>query len=561
MRVRSIQNFPMHSVEPRPVLPRLLAALSLAYLLAGLAAMLWLSPKVPYADGWRLLGEVAGQAFPANVLHADNGHREVLPNLVRLIELRVFAANQWLQIAVGAALALATALMLVRAMRMAGEDALRVRAAICAALVALFWLGSQRTLAHGNESVHAYLITLCLAVGLGLMQKRDPVALLGAVALAAVATFSFGTGIACFAALATLAWLQRRGVRTWLLLVAGAVLAAGAYLAGNAGADHLQFAPATQAPLLLRWLSAPFAYALWPAIDADVAAQVPGALGASVAVPVARTWEGVFGAFETATWPWLGIGAIGVALFVVLALRARRQPQDHGIATVGLCLSAFGLATGVVVVAARATYFTQLHPDQLLAARYVVWSSLFWGGLLLAGVGLAKQPRRAALLVAAVAVLLVPSELWMSQLALRMRAAAERGAAMAANGVVDPTVSIGETIPAELASAMPVLQRDRAAVYAWPEVAYLGRTLDPAGLAPVAASAWEIAPITGTDGDAAARVSFRAESHAQRLLIVDATRTVHGIAIPDRSRPGYWLGWTKDAALPAALQAAPLPAP
>lgn len=547
--------------ESGPVLPRLLAALSFAYLLAGLAAMLWLSPKVPYADGWRLLGQVAGQAFPGNVLHADNGHREVLPNLVRLIELRAFAANQWLQIGVGVALALATGLVLVRAMRMAAEDALRVRAAICTALVALFWLGTQRTLAHGNETVHAYLITLCLAAGLGLMQtRRDASGVLGAVALAAVATFSFGTGIACFAAFALLAWLQRHGARTWLLLAAGAVLTACAYLAGNAGADNLRLAPATQVPLLLRWLSAPFAYALWPAIDADVAAQMPGALGASVAVPVARTWEGMFGDFETASWPWLGIGAIGLLLFVALALRARRSPRISGIVTVGLCLAAFGLATGGVVVAARASYFAQLHPDQLLATRYVVWSSLFWGGLLLAGVGLAEQPRRAAMLVAAVAIVLLPSELWMSQLALRMRAAAERGAAMAANGVVDPNVSIGETVPAELAAAMPVLRRDRAAVYAWPEVAYLGRRLDATGLAPVATSSWDVAPITGTDGHAALRVSFRAESHARRLLVVDAARVVHGIAIRDRSRSGYWLGWTKDAALPGPLQAAPLPA-
>jgi hypothetical protein len=550
----------MRSVEHPPALPRLLAALALAYLLAGLAAMLWLSAKVPYADGWRLLGEMAGQAFPGNLVHAGGGHREVLPNLVRLVELRMFGANQWLQIGVGAALALATALMLVRAMRMLEEDALRVRAAVCAALVALFWLGSQRTLAHGHEAVHAYLVTLCLAIGLGLVHaRRDAPAVLVAVVLAVVAASSFDTGLACFAGLAMVAWLRRHGAGTWLLLVAGTVLGACAWLAGNAGAGGLQFAPATQAPLLLRWLAAPFAYALWPAIDVDVAAQVPGTLGAAVAVPMARTWESVFGAFETATWPWLGLGAIGIALFVALAARARRLADNRGITTVGLGLAAFALAAGAVVVA-RAHYFSQLHPEQLLATGYVVWSVLFWGGLLLAATGLAKQARRAAVLVATVAIVLLPSELWMSQLALRMRAAAERGAAMAANNVVDPNVSIGETVPAELVAAMPLLQRDGAAAYAWPEVAYLGRTLDPAGLAAVATSAWEVTPITGADGHAAVRVAFRTESHARRLLIVDATGIVRGLAIRDRSRPGYWLGWSKDAALSGALQATPLPA-
>jgi len=530
------------------LLPRVLALLAMFYVLAGLAAMLWLSPKVPYADGWRLLGNLASQPFPASLWHADNGHREVLPNLVRLIELRAFAANQWLQILTGTMLALATFVMLLRAMRLATADALQVRAAICGVALLLFWLGNQRTLAHGNETVHAYLITLCLAAGLSQAQRGDIRSLLVAIALGVVATFSFGAGIACFAAFAMVLCLQRHGARAWLLLSAGSALAAAFYLAGNAGANRLEFAPATQAAVMLRWLSAPFAYTVWPAIDPDVAAQVPTALGTSVLVPVARAWESAFGAFETATWPWLGIGLAGVALFVVLALRTRRLEQPSSIAVVGLSLSAFALATGLAVAATRATYFTQLHPDQLLATRYVVWSSLFWGGLLLTGVGLSTRPRRAALIVAAVALLLIPSQLWMAQLAMRMHAAAERGAMMAASGVIDPTALLGETVSGELTLALPPIRRERASVYRWPEVAHLQAHVDTAAAERVEATEWNITPVRDLSGNQAARGTFRAETPARRLLIVDATGVARGVAMRDRSRPGYWLGWVAGTA-------------
>lgn len=525
------------------LLPRVLTVLAVCYVLAGLAAMLWLSPKVPYADGWRLLGNLASQPFPANLWHADNGHREILPNLVRLVELRVFAANQWLQVLVGAALALATFVMLLRAMRLATQEALKVRAAICCVAIAVFWLGCQRTLAHGHDAVHAYLVTLCLAAGLAQAQRGDTRSMLVAVLLGIIATFSFGTGIACFAAFATVLWLQRHGARTWLLLGAGGVLAAALYLSGNAGASHLQFAPMTQATLLLRWLAAPFAYSAWPAIDPDVAAQVPTKLGRSVAVPMAQAWERVFGAFETATWPWLGMGLIGVVLFVALLVLIRRRERVSGIATVGMGLAAFALTAGLAITAARTTYVTQMHPDQLLATRYVVWSTLFWIGLLLTAVGLSIRPRRVSLAVAAVAILLIPSQLWMAQLAMRMRVAAERGATMVASGVVAPDASLGETVPTELTLALPPIQREHASVYRWPEVAHLQKPVTAATTEQVDATEWTIAPVRDLSGYQAARVAFRAQTPALRLLIVDASGMARGVALRDRSRPGFWLGW------------------
>src|SRR5690606_13772277 len=194
-------------------------ALALLYLLSGLAAMWWLSPRVPYADAWRLLGHFLQAPFPHDILPPDHGHHEGLPNAVRVFELRVFAARQWLQVVVGMALALATVLVFARGVRGVADGRAKA-AALLVAVLGVFWLGNVRALAHGNESVHAYCVTLFLAIGLHALAKgrggRGGVADAAlAAACGLAAAFSFGSGIACFAAFAALLLLLRAPWRQW----------------------------------------------------------------------------------------------------------------------------------------------------------------------------------------------------------------------------------------------------------------------------------------------------------------------------------------------------------
>src|SRR3546814_3224080 len=56
-------------------------------------------------------------------------------------------------------------------------------------------------------------------------------------------------------------------------------------------------------------------------------------------------------------------------------------------------LACFAAAVGAMIATVRLDYFSA-HPEQLLAPRYVVWSSLFWGGLLLATAAQARRPAR-----------------------------------------------------------------------------------------------------------------------------------------------------------------------
>src|SRR3546814_9955541 len=143
--------------------------------------------------------------------------------------------------------------------------------------------------------------------------------------------------------------------------------------------------------MLLRWLSGPFVYAAWPLLDPQIASQLPVAAARVPAQAVAQAYEGAFGPVLLARWPQLLFGLAGLGWLAALGWCAWR---DRGSVTAsvlaGIGLACFAAAVGAMIATVRLDYFSA-HPEQLLAPRYVVWSSLFWGGLLLAT---AAQARR-----------------------------------------------------------------------------------------------------------------------------------------------------------------------
>src|SRR5690606_22595559 len=142
----------------------------------------------------------------------DNGHYEVLPNAVRVLEMHLFHADQGLQVAVGMALLLASLAVAWRLVRRLEPPRLRA-AALLAFVIGLCWLGNVRTLAHGNETVHAYAVTLFLLLGIHLLTRRQRAPTAGDAATASLcgllAALSFGSGIAVFAAFLAIALLRR----------------------------------------------------------------------------------------------------------------------------------------------------------------------------------------------------------------------------------------------------------------------------------------------------------------------------------------------------------------
>jgi len=540
-----------------PALIRLLWLAVAAIIAVGVAAMVWLSPRVLYADPWRFTQKLLEMPWPANVLVSDNGHREILPNLVRYAELEWLHGNQWLQIGTGVALALATVWLLARIIR---SDALappvRAAATVVAAL-SIFWLGSQRALTHANESVHAYLITVALMAGAALLLRGDRRGAVLAAVCGVAATFSFGSGVAVFVGLAAVLVVRRAPLSHWVPWIAGLLVAVGLHLGmGRTGMPaQMAVAPLPQLDVLLRWLASPFIYLAWPALDPAAAQQLPFAPVRDVVHAVASSYQALFGPVLTSRWPHLLIGAAGLAALCGMTWRTWQRGDSAGAGeSVALAMAWFGVAVGGLVALSRWTYFAD-YPTQLAAPRYVPWSWLFWSGLVLWAtmrIGL-RRPRWAAWGALLLALVAVPSTAWMAYLGASMQRVANMTATAAAAGVVDPDQTHGESVPGEVQAALPSLRAHGVAMFAWPEARYLQGGATTATSVAVPIGDVSLVAVRNTLGGSAWRIDFSAQSNAPRLVLQCSGRPV-GLAMP---LAGRWVGWATghlDAGCLEALQ-------
>lgn len=536
-------------------------AIAAIYAGIGLCLMVLAAPKVPYADPWRFLASYLEHPFPANVLMADNGHREVLPNLVRFTELQWFGANQWLQIGVGLGLALATLAAWIRALHGAERTARAAAAAI--SCIGLFWLGNCRKLAHGNESVSMFCVLLCLVLGLRALTARGQAASGRRTWLAAaagvLATLSFGSGVATFAAFAAVLVVQRAPLRTWLPLAIGAVGAAIALLlAGGGDRAHAEIAPVEQFGQLLRWLGAPFVWACSPLLDPAHAARLPWEFLRAPLGMVANPVAAAFGPPLEARWPGTALGGLGVLWLLVATVRLwrRRDAASHEHFALGIAW--FGLAVGGLVVALRLDYFRH-HPDQVTSQRYLPWSMLLWTGLWLGFVlREGRSLRMLAVAVLGLALALAPSQVWTGRNAWRLQRTAELTALGAAVGVLDIDYPLVETDPQDLLRAVPLLQAAHASVFAWPETRLLGERPAAQRLVPVELREVTVARVANRFGSPGSRVVFQAASEAHGVLVLlDGAGTACGL-VTRLAFEDVWRGWCRGEPSPAELRAAQL---
>jgi uncharacterized membrane protein YuzA (DUF378 family) len=557
----------LHASDGRS--PKLVATTwlaTIAYLLSGIAAMWLLSPRVPYADQWGFYRHLIERPFPASIFAAENGHREVLPNLVRVAELHWMQADQNLQILVGLLCALATFGVLAWAIWRAPISAAARSAAIFAAALGVFWLGNERALAHSNDAVHAYPVTFFLVAALALVARASPrsesTRAWAAVACAIAATFSFGSGIASLPAITLVLLLRRAPLRAWIPVGIGLALALALYLFGQVDATTttLRIYPLGQITLLLHWLSAPLLYVFWPLLDPEIAARLPAGVLRASADAVAQTWTAIFGDIRQSTAPQIVVGLIGVLAFTALGWRVWRESQPAAAAQrIALGVAGFALTVGAVIALSRSAYFG-IHPGQIQAARYLVWSSLFWSGLLMTCLLRLKTPRTAGALAISIALIVAPSQIWMGQLALSMRTAAEQTALGGVVGVLGRDEPVGETVPEELAIALPLLARHDAAMYAWAETAWLGKQPASLLLHALETRDLQVTTIENRFDSEGMRIEFRlAETSQPRVLVLDESGMVIGIAqhLPSAGANAY-RGWLRGNTTPESLQIAEL---
>jgi hypothetical protein len=523
-----------------------LVGATLAYAGAGVLAMLLFAPRVPYADQWRHYEHLLTMRFPHNVFEVDGGHVEVLPHLLRLADLHFFGASELLQIIAGALLALTAAALLAHTIWRDRTLSRPIRVAcMFGAVLGVFWLGNLRALTQSGDSVHVYLVLTCLAAATRVLSRGAAPAhpsrdVLAASLWCTLATFTFGTGVASFAAILALLFVRRSAPRQWLLVLLAGIATLLAYFAlGGAGGAHA-LDPFDAALTGLRLLGAPFVYLFWPLLDPTAAAASPAPLQGTL-LAIANAWTGQFGDIRRAVFPQAAIGALAVALALAFGLRLRRAPPYAApAACLGFALTCFGIAIAALIAVARQAYFAD-YEDQIIAPRYLPWSSLCWAGLLITALARMRAPRRVTFVALAVALLALPSEIGMGALARRVREVAEDAALYAAVGVAPDSVSLGEATRVEdLRPALQALRSVRAAVFAWPESALLGEKL-PADLSPLVASSVTAEPIVNRfDGDGTRILArFALAPCAARVLVASGGRAV---GLLRRSSEGAWRG-------------------
>ncbi|MEP7274701.1 MAG: hypothetical protein ABI882_24640, partial [Acidobacteriota bacterium] len=383
-----------------------LAATTVFYVLFGLTTIAFWGWRELFADQWRLYKFYLGLPFPANIVFLENGHRPVLPGIVRVAEIHIFHGNQRLQLFIGALLALATfALIAWRIIHDKELSAIARSCGVTLTAVAIFWLANVRTLVHGNESVHAYLLTtyLCAAVILthsAISRSRNefPVASPGVwtrLALASlcaiVSTFSFGSGIGAFVSVAALLVIARMPARYLLPVALGLTTALLIYFAlprGNAVlAQGTLFSPLLNIRYAAQWIASPAIYLVKPFVDVHSPMWPPVFPIKNVSAFCAQRVNEQFGWVMHWVWPQALIGIAGFGALLVASLKVWRERRLLGnTETLGFGLAWFGMAVALLIGVTRGRFFQNV-PEDVYAYRYLVWPCLFWLGLGLIGIG------------------------------------------------------------------------------------------------------------------------------------------------------------------------------
>ncbi|MCK7593869.1 hypothetical protein [Pseudomarimonas salicorniae] len=351
-----------------------------------------------YSDQFRQYRNIQQAGMPAALFQPDNGHRQVLPNLVRWMDVEFGQADQRIPLSVGLLMIIAVwGLLLSLAWRERRNSPALAGAVALIATVGLFWAGSARVQYHGNEAVQVHLVILLMLWATRSISALGDTPWRGwAVGLgcAVLAMLSFATGVAVFAGLLGLAVVLRRPWKE--VLVAGAISAACLLtytfvLPGGDGVRNtISLQPLALAEVAATWIGA-FPTTSWLALP------VEGAFGAGpervaatglvgfVLQLSAQALRGLFGwQSQLAAAPVAGV--LGFALLAGFCARCWRAPERAGqLERCALGIALFAAALSALVAVGRLEYF-KVHPEQMLADRFALYSALFWFALLLCAV-------------------------------------------------------------------------------------------------------------------------------------------------------------------------------
>jgi hypothetical protein len=528
---------PPAATRAAAVMRYVVGALALYALGAGVVAVWRFGWRDLFADAWRIYANYLTLPFPHDVLALENGHRPVLPALLRVAEMHVAAADHGAQWIAGLALSAASVLagwwIVLRDRAVAPPHA-----AACALVlaVAVFWLANARMLMHPIESVQTYLVMLTLVAGAGFAGRyvadgaRHPRALAAALACAFVGTFGFGTGLVAFPALAVVLVVARAPWRGVAAVVATMLATLALYLllpGGGQAAGVATLDPWRNLQVAAQWLASPVATLLGKPLHPGTWSVVPivPRVPAAGEVPPLAAWMGF-------------AGMLALALLTFGCWRRGRVGRTE---VLGLALGWFALGAALLVGLTRLAYF-DAHPDQLFAGRYLPWPCMLWASLALLALGrpdatTSRWPVAPAVaIVAAVAIAALLQNNDYARWARHSQALARHHAVAVLADLWSTPRMQGETTTADVEAAVPLLRRHRLAMFAHPAALRLGTTLDEAPSAVTVEARTRAVAYRSDKGEAAltleARLPEGAATRADLWLVTDAHRTVVGFAHP-----------------------------
>ena len=347
------------------------AIAAFVFLVTGVVYIYVDSWTVTHADFWGIYEFYFDHSWLETAVFKHNDHSHFFPSFFWLASVKFFHGSQQPLVFTGLALLLITTVLLLKSVW--HDKTIGLSEKIAATLVVIagnFWMGRNAvTMSGGFNSVNS-LLTAALVLSLLLIPKVSwywwMVPIL--VCTGFIASFSFGTGFAIWPTLLLLAWCLRL---RWLSIVAIGI--------------------STFAAIIVYKLLPPQGV-VFRAVDSETVVTAMSYLCRLIGSPIAyatAAWHGgdEFMNSDHASTLALWSGIIGLVL-TGIALIPRAVCRDlgkSGLEITGLGLVIFNVGATAVIVIGRMEYFHDL-PSDVMAPRYLFWSSLFWTGLLLTGI-------------------------------------------------------------------------------------------------------------------------------------------------------------------------------
>ena len=404
------------------------------FLSSGLIYMSLARWTVIQVDFWRLYEIYLNHPWPQSALFKVNNHSLFFPSLFWMADLQFFRGRQLPLFLAGLSLlALTMALLLIPVWK--DRNSGRVTKMICTLVLVVgnFWMARAQIIVSGASNCSFSLLTAAAALAfLALPHMRTDSAYRSGAMLVVlsggfVASFSFATGLALWPSLILLAFCLRVPFRSIAVLAGAGLLAIIIFV------------------LLPEWGSEASWLSELPTLSAFSIKDLFRLVGSPVSYALFAWWPGQTfrRLLRSSNLPVIA-GGIGFAFAVFAAVREslRRDLQKIGVRYIGLALTVLSGLALLVIAIGRADYFHAAErPHEVLAPRYLFWSTLFWTGLLLIAIQRlerswwARYPAYALALALPIAVF---PEHWRESLARRQGVSlAEAGATSLINGVRD----------------------------------------------------------------------------------------------------------------------------